>query len=281
MRRTLFLLAVLGLSTLSAIAQDNAVEKLGKAWQARATKTQAEQPKWAVPMYSPFPMVAQVFRLDYTRQRVAGGYDNWNIGGNKGFNFIPFSRTQIDVFIPGYILHGAKPSEDGFGDTNIIGKYRFASANEKHGNYALSAALGLHIPTGSYKNGAPSTVLTPSIIGGKGFGKLALFSSVGAAMPTSGTATSGRTIHWNSVAQYKVGKYLTPELELNSNTWVGGTRDGKTQMFLSPGLLSKIPLRPKDPTSRLSLILGVAFQTAVTSYHTHNHGLAVTTRFGF
>jgi hypothetical protein len=52
-------------------------------------------------------------------------------------------------------------------------------------------------------------------------------------------------------------------------------------MFLSPGLLSKFPLRPKDPTSRLGLIFGVAFQTAVTSYHTYNHGLAVTTRFGF
>jgi len=284
LRRILLLLAVLGPFPFTAVAQTsqgNPVEEFGKKWQARATKTQADQPKWAVPMYSPFPMLAQVFRLDYSRQRVAGGADNWNIGGNKGFNFIPFARTQIDVFFPGYILHGANPSEDGFGDTNIVGKYRFAAANEKHGNYALSGALSLHIPTGSYKNGAASAVLTPSIIGGKGFGKLALFSSVGAALPTSGTETSGRTIHWNTVAQYKAGKYLTPELELNSSTWAGGTRDGKTQMFLSPGLLSKIPLRPQDPTSRISLIFGVAFQTAVTSYHSYNHGLSVTTRFGF
>ena len=290
MRRTLLLLAILGLVSPAVLAQNapttqndngNALVKFGRDWQARATKTQADQPKWAVPMHSPFPMLAQVFRLDYTRQRVAGGYDNWNIGGHKGFNFIPFARTQVDVFFPGYVLHGANPSEDGFGDTNVVGKYRFASGNEKHGNYAFSGALSLHIPTGSYKNGAASAVLTPSIIGGKGFGKLALFSSVGAALPTSGTATSGRTIHWNTVAQYKVGKYLTPELELNSSTWTGGTRNGKTQMFLSPGLLSKIPLRPQDPASRISVILGVAFQSAVTSYHTYNHGLAVTTRFGF
>ncbi len=290
MRRTLLLLAILGLVPPAGLAQDaptrqndngNALVKFGRDWQARATKTQADQPKWAVPMYSPFPMLAQVFRLDYTRQRVAGGDDNWNIGGHKGFNFIPFARTQVDVFFPGYILHGANPSEDGFGDTNIVGKYRVASGNEKHGNYAVSGSLSLHIPTGSYKNGAASAVLTPSILAGKGFGKLALFSSVGASLPTSGTETSGRTILWNTVAQYKVGKYLTPELELNSSTWAGGTRDGKTQMFLSPGLLSKIPLRPQDPTSRISVILGVAFQSAVTSYHTYNHGLAVTTRFGF
>jgi len=290
LRRTLLLLASLGLFPFAAFAQTtpgakaddgNTLVKFGRDWQARASRTQANQPKWAVPMYSPFPMLAQVFRLDYTRQRVPGGYDNWNIGGHKGFNFIPFARTQIDVFFPGYILHGASSAEDGFGDTNIVGKYRIASGNDKHGNYAVSAALSLHIPTGSYKNGAASPVLTPSFIAGKGFGKLALFSSVGGAMPTSGTATAGRTIQWNTVAQYKVGKYFTPELELNSSTWAGGTRDGKTQMFLSPGLLSKFPLRPKDETSRLGLILGVGFQSAVTSYHTYNHGFAVTTRLGF
>jgi hypothetical protein len=283
LRWTLLLLTVLGLFPCAAIAQaqqDNVVEEFGKKWQARATKTQAEQPKWAVPMYSPFPMIAQVFRLDYVRQRVAGGADNWNIGGGKGFNFIPFAKTQIDVFIPGYVLHG-DGAQDGFGDTTVVGKYRFLSANEKKGNYAVSAGLGISMPTGSYKNGAASTALTPALLAGKGFGKLALFSSLGGTLPTSGTNTSGRTIHWNTVAQYKVGKYLTPELELNSNTWAGGTRDGKTQMFLSPGLIAKLPLRPSDSGSRIGLVFGVAFQTALSSYYTYNHGLAVTTRFSF
>jgi hypothetical protein len=283
LRRILLLLTVLGLFSCAAVAQtqqDNIVEEFGKKWQARATKTQAEQPKWAVPMYSPFPMLAQVFRLDYVRQRVPGGSDNWNIDGQKGFNFIPVARTQIDVFIPGYILHG-DGAQDGFGDMSVVGKYRFLSANEKKGNYVVSGALGVSIPTGSYKNGAASSALTPTLLAGKGFGKLALFSGLGGTLPTSGTASSGRTILWNTVAQYKVGKYLTPELELNSNTWVGGTRDGKTQMFLSPGVVGRLPLRPSDPTSRIGLIFGFAFQTAVTSYHTYNHGLAVTTRFGF
>jgi hypothetical protein len=278
-------LTVLGLSPFTVQAQNsgtNFVEEFGKNWQARATRTQAVQPKWAVPMFSPFPMLAQVFRLDYVRQRVPGGSDNWNIGGHKGFNFIPFARTQIDVFFPGYILHGADHSQDGFGDTSVVGKYRFLSANDKKGNYAVSGALGISIPTGSYKNGAASAVLTPTLIAGKGFGKLALFSSLGGSLPTSGTVTSGRTIHWNSVAQYKIGRYLTPQLELNSNTWAGGTRDGKTQMFLSPGLMvGRLPLRPRDPGSRIGLVFGVGFQTAVTSYHTYNHGLAITTRFAF
>jgi len=280
LHRILLLLAVLGLTSFSATAQDNFVESFGKKWQARASKTQAEQPKWAVPMFSPFPMVAQVFRLDYIRQRAAGAADTWNIDGGKGFNFIPAARTQVDVFIPGYMIH-PNNFQDGFGDMLVLGKYRFFSAPEKEGQYSMSASLAVNIPTGSYKNGAASSSLTPSVIAGKGFGKLALWSSIGATLPTSGTETTGRTIHWNSVAQYKVGKYFTPELELNSNTWAGGTRDGKTQMFISPGVMSKFPLRPKDPTSRISLIFGFGFQTAVTSYYTYNHGVAVSTRFGF
>lgn len=178
MHRILLLFAALVLFPFAAGAQDNFLTEFGSKWQARATKTQADQPKWAVPMYSPFPMVAQVFRLDYVRQRVAGGADNWNIGGSKGFNFIPAAKTQIDVFIPGYILHG-DGAQDGFGDTTVVGKYRFLSANEKKGNYLVSAALGVNFLTGSYKNGAPSAALTPTLLAGKGFGKLALFSGLG------------------------------------------------------------------------------------------------------
>jgi hypothetical protein len=278
-------LTVLGLFPFPAAAENDTsrgpIKEFGIKWQARASKTQAEQPKWTVPMYSPFPMLAQVFRLDFTRQRTSTGADNWNIGGHKGFNFIPFSRTQIDVFFPGYIVHG-DGTQDGFGDTFLVGKYRFASATEKKGNYVVSGQVGLSIPTGSYKNGAPSTVITPTLLAGKGFGKLALFSSLGGGLPTSQTATSGRTIHWNTVAQYKIGKYFTPEVELNSNTFVGGTRDGKTQMFLSPGLIvGRLPFRPSESGSRLGMTTGVAFQTAVTSYHTYNHALAVTLRFVF
>jgi hypothetical protein len=279
--RILLLLTILGLSPFHLFAQGDAIREFGAKWQARASKTQAEQPKWAVPMYSPFPMVAQVFRLDFIRQRTPSGADNWNIGGGKGFNFIPLEKTQIDVFIPGYIIHG-DGGQDGFGDTILVGKYRLLSATERKGNYVVSGALGLSIPTGSYKNGAASAALTPTFLAGKGFGKFALMSSLGGTLPTSGTATSGRTIHWNTVAQYKIGKYVTPELELNSNTWVGGTRDGNTQMFLSPGVIvGRLPFRPSDSGSRIGLTLGAAFQTAVTSYHTYNHGVATSVRFVF
>jgi hypothetical protein len=107
-------------------------------------------------------------------------------------------------------------------------------------------------------------------------------SSLGGGLPTSQTATSGRTIQWNTVAQYHVKKYFFPELELNSTSYVGGSRDGKTQMFLSPGILfGKFAFKPEDPKSRIGMVAGVAFQTAVTSFHTYNHAGVVSVRFAF
>ena len=281
MRRILFLLVFLGLAPFRAEAGDDFIETIAAKWQDRATRTQAKQPKWSVPMISPFPQLAQVYRTDFTRQVTPSGDINWNYGSGKGFNLIPWDNTQVDILPPGYVVHG-DGGQDGIGDTTLLVKYRFASANEQHGNYIVSSALAWTIPTGSHKNGAPSTVLTPTLLAGKGFGKLALMSSLGGGLPTSGTATSGRTIHWNTVAQYRVGKYLFPEIELNSNSYLGGSREGKTQMFLSPGILfGKFPLKPEDPKSRLGIVAGIAFQTAVTSFHTYNHAGVLSVRFAF
>lgn len=271
----------LGLSPFSAEAEDNFLEDFAHKWQARATKTQANQPKWSVPMIAPFPQLAQVYRTDFTRQITPTGDVNWNFGSGKGFNLIPFANTQVDVLPPGYVVHG-DGGQDGIGDTTLLVKYRFASANEQHGNYIVSGALSWSIPTGSHKNGAPSTVLTPTLLAGKGYGRLAIMSSLGGGLPTSKAETSGRTIHWNTVAQYHVKKYFWPELELNSTSYLGGTRDGKTQMFLTPGIIfGKFALRPESAKSRMGMVAGVAFQTAVTSFHTYNHAGVVSVRFAF
>ena len=281
MRRILFLLMFLGFSPLGADGEDDFLEDVAHKWQARATKTQAGQPKWSVPMVAPFPQLAQVFRTDITRQETPSGATNWNFGSGKGFNFIPFANTQVDVLLPGYVLHG-DGGRDGFGDMTLLGKYRFAAGNEQHGNYILSGALSWTITTGSHKNGAASSILTPTLLAGKGYGRLAIMSSLGGGLPTSHTATTGRTILWNTVAQYHVKKHLWPELELNSTSYMGGTRDGKTQMFLTPGIMfGRFALRPESAKSRLGVAAGVAFQTAVTSFHTYNHAGVVSLRFAF
>ena len=250
-------------------------------WQERASATQALQPKWIVPVVAPYPMLIQVFRADFTRQISPAHATTWNLGATRGVNLIPFARTEIDILVPPFFEHDTK-TRDGFGDFSVTGKYRILSANEKHGNYLLTAQLSATVPTGSYTNGATDAVITPSISGGKGFGKFDGFVSVGGALPTGDQKVIGRTIATNSVAQYHVQKYLWPELEINSTAFYGGSKDGKVQTFLTPGLMfGKYAIHPNDKTSRLGFATGVGLQTAATHYHTYNHSLIFTGRFIF
>jgi hypothetical protein len=250
-------------------------------WQARASATQALQPKWMVPVVSPYPMLIQVFRSDFTRQISPTHVTTWNLGTTRGLNLIPFARTEVDVFVPPYFEHSDK-TPDGFGDFSFSGKFRILSANEKHGNYLLSTFVTTTLPTGSYKNGATNATITPAITGGKGFGKFDAMVVIGSALPTGNTATIGRTLSFNGVFQYHVQKYIWPELEINTTAWYGGSKDGKVQTFLTPGLmLGKYSFHTKDATSRTGLAAGVGFQTAATTYHTYNHSLVYTGRFLF
>jgi hypothetical protein len=234
-----------------------------------------------VPVISPYPMLIQVLRSDFTRQITPTLVHNWNLDTSRGLNLIPFARTEVDIFTPPFFEHGDKTA-DGFGDFSVSAKYRIATGNEKHGNYLLSAFVVATVPTGSYKNGATDASINPTLSGGKGFGRFDVMSNVGGTLPTGGTATTGRTVVTNTLGQYHLGKYLWPEVEINSTAWYGGTHDGKVQTFLSPGIMAgKFALHPGDPHSRSALAAGVGFQTAVTSYHAYNHSLIFTGRFLF
>lgn len=277
--RRVFVLLFIG--TLSDFSDAHAQQNFFSRWEARASATQALQPKWAVPVLSPYPMLIQVFRSDFTRQISSTHVETWNLGSSRGLNLIPFARTEVDIFTPPFFEH-SDTTPNGFGDLSMSAKYRILSANELHGNYLLSALVIATVPTGSYKNGAPNASINPTLSGGKGFGRFDVIANLGGTLPTGNTNTTGRTITINTAAQYHLSKYLWPELEINSTAWHGGTHDGKTQTFLTPGIMaSRFALHPSEPPSRTGLAAGFGFQTAVTSYHTYNHSLIFTGRFLF
>jgi hypothetical protein len=251
-----------------------------QAWENRVRATTARQPAWPVPVVSPTAVIVQLARTDFVRQYTSTHTTTWNYDNGKGVNLIPFARTEVDINLPPYIQHNTPKVQDGAGDFAMAVKYRMFAAGEG-GNYSTAVQMAFSVPTGSYKNGAAVSTLTPTVIGGKGFGKFALQSALGASLPTSSGNTLGRTILWNTVAQYKVGKYLWPELEVNSSYFHGGPNDGKNQTFLTPGMMvSKIKLR-SDPKDRLALIFGGGMQIATSSFHSYNHGLILTGRIAF
>jgi hypothetical protein len=257
-----------------------AQENFFSAWEDRVRATTARQPAWPVPVVSPTAVVVQLARVDFVRQYTPTHTTTWNYDNGKGVNFIPFARTEFDINLPPYIQHNTPKVQDGAGDFSFVAKYRMFAANEG-GDYSTAVQMGFSVPTGSYKNGTAVSTLTPTVIGGKGFGRFDIQSALGAVLPTSSAATIGRTITWNTVAQYNVGKYLWPELEVNSSYFHGGANDRKNQTFLTPGLMvSRIKLR-SDPKDRLALLFGGGMQIATSSFHTYNHGLVLTGRMTF
>jgi len=265
-------------SATALVAQDNFFSR----WEQRTSETQSKQPSWSVPLVAPYPMLIQVLRADFTRQVTPARTDTWNYGASRGLNLIPGFNSEFDFYYPPYIEHNVKTAKDGAGDAGFLAKYRFFSRNEKNGNAMLSAQLTATIPTGSYSNGSPDASVSPSLLGGKGFGKFDVISSLGGTLPTGDTLKLGRSIAWNTTAQYKIGKYVWPELESNATFFYGGKNDGKMQNFLTPGVtFSKFKFRPSDAKSRAAIALGGGEQIATSHFHTYNHNLVFTSRLIF
>jgi len=106
-------------------------------------------------------------------------------------------------------------------------------------------------------------------------------STIAAILPAGDTTKLGRPIVWNAVAQYRIGKFFWPEIENNATFYRGGANDGRTQNFVTPGLMiSKFKLE-RDPGNRLAVVVGGGMQIATSQFHTYNHGLVLTARMLF
>lgn len=262
----------------SLFAQDNFFTK----WEKRTTETQAKQPSWSVPLVAPYPMLIQVLRADFTRQVTPALTDTWNYGASRGLNLIPGFNSEFDFYYPPYIQHNLKTAKDGAGDAGFLAKYRILSGNEKHGNYMLSAQVTATIPTGSYKNGSPDASVSPSILAGKGFGNFDVISSLGGTLPTADAKTLGRSVAWTTTVQYRIHKFIWPEIEDNATFYSAGKNDGKMQNFVTPGVtFSKLKFRPQVASSRAAIAFGGGEQIATSGFHTYNHNLVLTARLIF
>ena len=245
-------------------------------WQARVSKTQAEQPHWMTPVATVTPRLEQEFRFDTVHQVTTTG-DVTNLDGGKGLELIPSRHTELLLNLPPYILHENPKAIDGPGDVSFTLKYRFLARNEEHGSAILTGFLGGSIPTGTYKNGSSSAIVTPTLAAGKGWGRFDVQSTLASTLPVNSVSLLGRTIVSNSAFQFHAMKKLWPEAEINSTFWHGGSNDGKKQAFLTPGLIfGRFPIH-----NRIAFAAGFGFQIAATHYHQYNHAFIATLRLPF
>ena len=64
-------------------------------------------------------------------------------------------------------------------------------------------------------------------------------STIGIQIPVSDTYLTGQPYTFNTAFQYRLGKMLWPELEVNAMGNKGGPSDGKKQTFLTPGIIRR------------------------------------------
>ena len=166
---------------------------------------------------------------------------------------------------------------DGFGDFSLLAKFRILAANRKDGDYVLTAFLGVSFPTGSYKNGSPHPVITPTIAGGKGLGDFVYQGTFGVDLPGKQTEILGRRLILNNAFQYRGWGRFWPEVEVNSNFYRGGPNDGRKQVYLTPGISAgRFPLY-----RHLQLTMGAGMEMAVTHFHSFTHQAVFTVRLPF
>lgn len=269
-------LALAGLFFAGSACANAQEESWTARWLAHVTATQAAQPHWMTPLATVTPRLEQEFRADVLHEITPTG-DTTNVDNGKGLEVIPARRIELLLNLPPYLFHENPTSESGWGDVSFTLKYRFFARNEEHGNAILTGFLGGSIPTGTYKNGSSSAIVTPTLAGGKGWGKFDFQSTLGGTLPVNSVKTVGRTMVSNTAFQYHTMRILWPEAEINSTFWEGGENDGKKQTFVTPGLIfGRFKLH-----NRVALVGGAGFQVATTHYCQYNHAVIATVRAPF
>jgi hypothetical protein len=264
------------------------VEEYFADWFPRVTRIQSEQPHWVTPLVTVTPRLEEEFRYDQYWQAQPHGATTDNFGAGKGLELIPFQNVEVILGVPAWIAHNGaiqqpnkkkhtKPPSDGWADESFLIKYRIVSANEEAGNYIVTAFMGFSAPTGDDGNSSRHGIFTPTIAAGKGIGNFDVQTTAGISLPDGGLQRLGMPLAWNTTFQYRIFKVLWPELELNYTWWPNGEREGKTQVFLTPGIvIGRIPIH-----DRVGLTVGAGYQLAVTSHPAYNHNAVFTARVPF
>jgi hypothetical protein len=256
---------------------DGGIASFLERWDDRSLQSQLNQPNWLTPVITSTARLKQEIRYDISWQRNADGTTAENYGGSRGFTTIPVNRIEVSVNLPPYIVHHQRNLHDGFGDLSFLAKFRILAGNRAEGDYVLTAFLAVSVPTGSYKNGSPHPVITPTIAGGKGLGDFVYQGTLGSDLPGSQTALLGRRLILNNAIQYRGFGKVWPEMEVNSNFYNGGPNDGRKQVFLTPGLSAGRFMIYRH----LQLSMGAGMEIAVTRFHSYAHQAVFTARLPF
>ena len=246
---------------------DGSDEGFVASWLDMVSRTQAEQPHWMTPLVTVTPRLEQEFRYDVNVERLPSGATLDNFGNGKGIEIIPSENTEVILGLPPYedrTQAGRTPAVAAFGDwPALLVKYRILSANEESGNYILTAFVQTGIPTGATAYTTNAYVVQPTIAFGMGWDDFDIQATLSEQNPVGTNRAEdnfGHPILVNAAAQYHLWDVFWPEFETNYTYYPDGSKAGKSQVFLTPGVIfGRFPI-----ADRVKLIVGVGYQFDVS-----------------
>jgi hypothetical protein len=230
------------------------------------------QPVWMGPLMQSDSRLTQSARVSFSNSYTFARTHTVNYGNWHTVNFLAGNRVQINLIAPPYIQNHSAAIKDGFGDASAEVKYRIASGNAAHGNFAVTAMLTESWPTGSYENGAATAAYYPTLAAGRMWGRFDVQTTLGGALPTGRIWKQGRQIGWNTTGQVLAGRNLWLDVEDNATFNYGGPFDGKTENFLTPAFFYVLRRMEWKPT-RPIFVVGGGMQIATSAFHAYNHNL--------
>ena len=237
------------------------------------------QPTWMGPLIQSDGRIGQAIRFSVSNASFSGTR-TINYGNGKGISLIVDRRFQIDLDPPSYFRNHSSTQKDGFGNAATQLKYRIASGNAAHGNFAVSAVLYHAFAPRVYQNLMLTSFYCPSISAGKAFGRFAMLENVGGFLPTAKIAQQGRAIEWNSTAQMHMTRYSWIDVEDNAMFFRAGPFDAKTQNMITPAAFYMIRRKEWKP-EHASVVFASGMQIATSGFHYYNHNLVTEMRVIF
>jgi hypothetical protein len=267
--------ALAAICALGASAQQSFYQRL-RSDNASMTEV---QPTWMGPLIQSDPRLSQLVRVSVSNADFSGMYTS-NYGNGKGISLIVDRRFQLDLDPPAYFRNHSSTQKDGFGNAGTQLKYRIASGNAAHGNFALTAVLYHGFAPRASQNQMLTSYYCPSIAAGKAFGRFAVIETVGGFLPTGMIAQQGRAIEWHSTAQMHVTRVSWFDVEDNATFFKGSAFDGKTRNMITPAVFYMIRRKEWNP-EHASVVFDGGMQIATSGFHDYNHNLVTEMRVLF
>jgi len=270
-----FALATLVAGTLTASAQESLYERFRGHNAAMAEV----QPSWMGPLVQSDSRLTQAMRISYSNA-YAPGAQVMSFGNNHGFSLLAARRFQFDLNPPSFFRNHSALLKDGWGNAATQVKYRIASGNADHGNYALTGIVTRSFTPGSQQNAALTGAYNTRVAAGRAWGPFNLQTTFGAVLPTGKVDAQGRIIEWNVTGQAHPNPHVWLDVEDNAAWIKGGPLDGEAQNFLTPAAFYMIKRRDWQPTHGV-VVFNAGMQIATSRFHLYNHNLIAEMRVLF